>query len=92
MIGRRIPDGEFLERYGASELQDGDYGFIENEHGDDGRVLWAMLPGGSGAFRNDGRWTVEEHDDGTVTVSPSIWHDKPHGWHGFLRAGEWQKA
>jgi Family of unknown function (DUF6527) len=32
-------------------------------------------------------WTVT----GTppdITASPSIWHNKPHGWHGHIRAGE----
>ena len=34
-----------------------------------------------------GYWTVT----GTpplITVTPSIWHNSPHGWHGFIRAGE----
>jgi hypothetical protein len=34
-----------------------------------------------------GFWTVS----GTpplITVSPSIWHDQPNGWHGFIRNGE----
>lgn len=33
-----------------------------------------------------GYWTVT----GTppdITVSPSIWHDSPAGWHGFIRSG-----
>ncbi len=34
-----------------------------------------------------GCWTVA----GTppdITVSPSIWHNSPHGWHGWIRKGE----
>lgn len=23
-----------------------------------------------------------------ITVSPSIWHNSPHGWHGWIRSGE----
>jgi hypothetical protein len=47
---------------------------------------------------------VVEHDDGTITVSPSIlvggdysgvatreWVDK-HTWHGFLEHGVWREA
>lgn len=34
---------------------------------------------------------VIEHEDGTITVSPSIW-DAPNGYHGWLRAGEWTDA
>lgn len=35
---------------------------------------------------------VTEHEDGTITVSPSI--VAPHGgrWHGFLRHGEWSEV
>jgi hypothetical protein len=42
--------------------------------------------------------TVTEHDDGTITVAPSIlmkqgWNgaDSP-GWHGFLERGTWRSA
>jgi hypothetical protein len=33
--------------------------------------------------------TVEEHADGTITVSPSIVVTHGNRWHGWLRAGEW---
>ncbi len=39
---------------------------------------------------------VIEHEDGTITVSPSIIVGYPDGdktsWHGFLRRGEWEKV
>lgn len=38
-----------------------------------------------------GRWAVT----GTpprISVSPSIWHDSPHGWHGFIRDGVLEDA
>lgn len=51
----------------------------------------ALLDGGewvtSQAASGGGYWTVE----GTppdITVAPSIWHNQPSGWHGFIRAGE----
>jgi hypothetical protein len=37
--------------------------------------------------------TVIEHEDGTITVSPSILDDAhPGGWHGFLERGVWRSA
>lgn len=35
--------------------------------------------------------TVTEHDDGTITVAPSIDMSRRHAgaYHGFLRNGEW---
>lgn len=33
---------------------------------------------------------IEEHEDGTITVSPSL--DCPGGWHGWLKAGVWSDA
>ena len=41
---------------------------------------------------------IIEHEDGTITVSPSIGHtgNTPNGekfyWHGFLEHGEWRDA
>jgi hypothetical protein len=38
---------------------------------------------------------VEEHPDGTITVSPSILITKPHAdrlWHGFLERGIWREV
>lgn len=34
--------------------------------------------------------TVEEHEDGTITMSPSLM--MPSGWHGWLRRGEFTVA
>ena len=34
-----------------------------------------------------GYWTVTGTPPG-ITASPSIWHNKPKGWHGFVRNGE----
>lgn len=35
---------------------------------------------------------VVEHDDGTITVSPSIVVRHGNRWHGWLRQGEWSPA
>lgn len=36
---------------------------------------------------------VTEHEDGTITVSPSILHTEPNVgvWHGFLEKGIWRE-
>ncbi len=48
-------------------------------------VWWAYPPKGSGgALINH---TVTEHEDGTITVFPSILNNK---WHGFLEHGIWR--
>jgi hypothetical protein len=33
-----------------------------------------------------GRWTVTGTPP-AITVAPSIWHNAPHGWHGWVRGG-----
>lgn len=53
---------------------------------------WIYLPGaGAGELRDH---TVTEHDDGTITVSPSIGFYDQSGTrfkrHGFLRRGIWE--
>ena len=37
---------------------------------------------------------VVEHEDGTITVSPSILHTEPNvgQWHGFLEKGVWREC
>lgn len=44
----------------------------------------------------DDRWKIEEHEDGTITVSPSIEVSSPGQpdlyWHGFLRKGIWESC
>lgn len=73
--GRRVEDGT-----DPQDLRPGDYAKR-------GARWWVCLPTGQLGLLDDG-WTVTEHDDRTVTVSPSI-HDAPEGWHGFLKAGVW---
>jgi hypothetical protein len=57
------------------------------------RVLWIKDPAG-----HVGRCVthdITEHDDGTVTVSPSILAtqgEHGHDWHGFLEAGVWREV
>ena len=58
-------------------------------------VWWIYLPGcGRGNLRNH---KIEEHEDGTITVSPSIRmtghkDGKPMERHGFLVRGRWHEV
>lgn len=86
MNGRRIyPDAE-----GRLWLAPGDYGRAANGE-------WLARPPTdpgqhlTGSLRNH---EVTEHEDGTITVSPSIMitgHDDDCAvqWHGYLRRGVW---
>lgn len=58
-----------------------------------GGVAWVCLPDGTGPCRLDG-WTLTEHEDGTITTSPSILDKKPDGdgWHGYLERGVWREV
>lgn len=83
--GRRI----FVPQGGSiSDLSfdDGDYCLNPV----DGKV-WHRLPGTPYVTRT-GTHTIEEHEDGTITVSPSIlskFGDGTISWHGWLRRGVW---
>lgn len=44
---------------------------------------WVTSQGASGG----GFWTVEGTPP-AIDVTPSIWHNQPDGWHGFIRKGE----
>jgi hypothetical protein len=88
MKGRRLADG-----VSADELQAGDYARCV-----DG--VWRVRPpknahGKSYTGRLGERHHVEEHDDGTITVTPSIlqqWGDGGTIWHGFLTRGVWRSC
>jgi hypothetical protein len=93
--GRRLATLE--EFYDHDKRQPGDYVRVtENldnigEGGEAKRVIWYICDpfGEVGALRTH---DVTEHDDGTITVSPSIAPDSVHpgkGFHGFLKAGVW---
>jgi len=109
MKGRRIdhPNG-----YPDPNVQPGDYWSVDVE---DGEKWWyACLPsflndgpmshhgvgiGISGKPKDRGWHLVVEHEDGTITVSPSILWGKDQmpaypdtWWHGFLERGEWRSV
>jgi hypothetical protein len=52
---------------------------------------YALLP--NGLLANLNAHAVEEHPDGTITVSPSILTGNGgRQWHGFLRAGVFEEC
>ncbi len=91
--GRRISpsvDGSW------KELQPGDYVKAPMK---DGTFRWfARCPGQEDLGDLSGH-SITEHEDGTITVSPSILHKEYresdglwHEWHGFLERGVWREA
>lgn len=60
----------------------------------DGRRTW-MVRTPNGHMGNLGKHDVTEHEDGTITVSPSILVSNPQEgelWHGFLERGVWRSV
>lgn len=70
------------------------------EYGRDARGNWyGMTP--NGHLANLRAHSVTEHEDGTITVTPSILVSRPSAqcstpdkelWHGFLTKGEWKSC
>ncbi len=77
---RAYPDAE-----GILILNHGEYG--QSESG-----IWYVRPPGGYHMGSLEAHTVTEHDDGTITVSPSILLDDWEfgKWHGYLIKGEWK--
>jgi hypothetical protein len=81
LTGRRLPDGVDI-------FAPGDYGKVAG--------VWHARPprGHLGSLANH---DVTEHDDGTITVSPSILityrgADGEETWHGYLERGVWREC
>ena len=64
--------------------------YVKVTKAEGGTVYWIRDPNGRvGRLESH---TVTEHEDGTITVSPSILDPSPGGWHGFLERGVWRPA
>jgi hypothetical protein len=84
------------------ELEPGEY-CVRTDSDSGQRVAWVVTPNGHGPARLEG-WTLTEHDDGTITMSPSILaHPSTHldandqvvelaEWHGYLERGVWREV
>lgn len=79
MIGRRLPDNADI-----NSAEPGDYWFVS---WGEGRQLWFMDP--LGDYGRVTKHTVTEHEDGTVSVEPSIAPNDATTYHGYLRRGVW---
>lgn len=86
MLGRRVG---FTPGWPGSDALPGDYCLVpDGVHHGEKDVWYAVDPtGGAGAIIRANHVTTE-HDDGTITCSPSL--VMPSGWHGFLERGVWR--
>lgn len=86
MQGRKIFNEDDSWR-ADDEPHPGDYWYSEANKGWFCRVL-------NGDFANLRKHEVTEHEDGTITVSPSILTFDENGprWHGFLEHGVWREV
>lgn len=84
MKGLRLVDGT-----NPRSLEPGQYCLTDGK-------WWAVTPNGGPAACLDDH-AVTEHEDGTITVSPSILADEDvvgpgRAWHGWLERGEWRAS
>lgn len=80
--------GKRQDRPDDSLFQSGEYGKISNGQ-------WHCCPPNTELLGNLSKHEVVEHEDGTITVSPSILIRSPHKgteWHGFLEKGIWREV
>lgn len=83
--GRRLDTiGELY----SDESRPGDYVVITKEDGEP--TVYIRDP--NGTIGRCGDHKVEVHEDGTVTVDPSILDTSPGGWHGYLQRGIWRSV
>lgn len=88
MQGKRRPDNTPVR-----DMSIGEYAFqtwckpnawfIRDPSGDIGSIYLK---------KDGGNHDVEVHEDGTITVTPSILNNRGNKWHGFLRKGVWTEA
>lgn len=80
--GRRLPDDTDI--FAEAALAPGDYVLREG-------VVWAIEPEGGRAMMKLDGWTTTVHEDGTISLAPSIHVNPPNGWHGYLEHGVWRQ-
>lgn len=84
--GRRIPYSNEDFPPDIRGFEPGDYLVIE--HNSLRREVWFKDP--FGKVGRATKHTIDLHDDGTVSVHPSIADDRfEDGWHGYLTKGVW---
>ncbi len=77
---------KYIDDDGYLRLAEGDYGQESNG-------TWSVRPPGKHAGGIP-KHNVVEHEDGTITVSPSILLNDGRGnaWHGYLEKGIWREC
>ena len=94
MKGRRLADvfGRRPLPLPLDDLQPGDY--WRHRHVPEYPGVWFAIPPEEGfSVANLTNHEVIEHDDATITVSPSIRVRHLDGeWHGWLERGEWRSV
>ena len=86
--GRRLPDHPEDIALDGTTLEPGQYLWDPWR-----RRWWLCTPNGHLAAIMPGVWTIVQHEDGTITVTPSIKVSNADGvlWHGFLKRGVWEE-
>ena len=90
-MNRILGPGTRKDRLDCSIFQPGEYGKVANG------VFYACVPDMPDMIANLGGHKVIEHEDGTITVSPSILITTKNGgnqiqWHGYLERGIWREV
>lgn len=82
MLGKRVDE----QNSSLLRLAPGEYGKFNGK-------WYARTPDENLGFGSLAQHDVTEHEDGTITVSPSIAvDDGTHSWHGFLEKGVWRSC
>lgn len=81
--GRRV----YCNDDGTFKLEPGDY--VKTPQG----VWMHRIPGDQWHTGTLAGHQITEHEDGTITASPSILHTEPNvgQWHGYLERGIWRE-
>ncbi len=96
--GVRLPDADFgkpgpgWDAWSNGSCAAGAYMKVNHDH-EGNHPPWWFIVDPRGEIGRIETHTVVEHEDGTVTVSPSI-APRPgtDGWHGYLERGIWREV
>lgn len=89
LVRRRDLDGKYPYEIEGGLLP-GEYAKCREEFNP---ALWVVrAPNGDIGSLSVRVHQITEHDNGTITVSPSIQFLTGDRWHGYLKAGVWQQC
>lgn len=94
MNGRRLQTDS--EGWLPPNFEPGDYGRCTHPDAIGNRIGWWQVcaPDGSNGSISPEKHTVVEHEDRTITVSPSLDFSQRRAgaWHGWLERGVWRSV